>query len=70
MHTTTSITPLASTTTLFRIKPLTHDGGEGGRWKREKERRSGKARVVDQTADMTERASTLLSIRLSEETSS
>jgi hypothetical protein len=47
-----------------------HDGGEGGRWKREKEgeggRRSGKARVADQTADMTERASTPSSICLSD----
>ena len=43
-----------------------HEGGEGGRWKREKEgaggRRSGKARVADQTAGMTERASTPSSI--------
>jgi hypothetical protein len=57
-----------------------HDGGEGGRWKREKEgdggrsremegeggRRSGKARVADQTAGMTERASTPSSICLSD----
>jgi hypothetical protein len=42
---------------------------KGGRWKREKERkggRSGKARVADQTADMTERASTPSSICLSD----
>ena len=47
-----------------------HDGGEGGRWKREKEgerrRRSGKARVADQTAGTTERASTPSSICLSD----
>ena len=46
-----------------------HDGGEGGRWKREKEgggRRSGKARVVDQTAGMMERAFTSSSICLSD----
>jgi hypothetical protein len=56
-----------------------HDGGEGGRWKREKEeeggrrrkkeeggRRSGKVRVADQTADMTEWASTPSSICLSD----
>src|SRR5213075_1289186 len=40
------------------------------RWKREKEgegrRRSGKARVVDQTGGMRERVSTLLSICLSD----
>ena len=45
-----------------------HDG-EGGRWKREKkekeEGRSEKARVADQTADMTEQASTPSSICLS-----
>jgi len=43
-----------------------HDGGEGGRWKREKEgegrRRSGKARVANRTAGMMEWASTPLSI--------
>jgi hypothetical protein len=43
---------------------------EDGRWKREKEgeggRRSGKARVADQTADMTEQASTPSSICLSD----
>jgi hypothetical protein len=39
--------------------------GEGGRWKREKEeRRSGKARVADQTAGMTEQDSTSSSICL------
>jgi hypothetical protein len=46
-----------------------HDGGEGGHWKREKEgggRRSGKARVADQTAGMTERASTPSNICLSD----
>src|SRR5277367_1648166 len=47
-----------------------HDGGEDGRWKREKEgergRRSGKARVADQTAGITERASTPSSICLSD----
>jgi hypothetical protein len=44
------------------------DGGEGGRWKREEERgrRSGKARVADQTAGMAERASTPSSICLSD----
>jgi hypothetical protein len=48
--------------------------GEGGRWKREKEGkgerkeggRSEKARVADQTADMTEQASTPSSICLSD----
>ena len=43
---------------------------EGGRWEREKEgeggRRSGKARVADQTAGMAERASTPSSICLSD----
>ena len=39
-----------------------HDGGEDGHWKREE----GKARVVDQTAAMTEQASTPLSICLSD----
>jgi hypothetical protein len=43
---------------------------EGGRWKREKEgeggRRSGKARVADQTAGVTERAPTPSSICLSD----
>jgi hypothetical protein len=44
-----------------------HDGGEGGRWEREKEgEEAGKARVIDQTAGMTERASTPLSICLSD----
>jgi len=43
-----------------------HDGGEGGRWKREREKRSGKSRVVDQTAGMAERVSTPLSICLSD----
>src|SRR5271156_2624999 len=46
------------------------DGGEGSRGKREKKgeggRRSGKARVADQTAGMTERASTPSSICLSD----
>jgi hypothetical protein len=45
-----------------------HDG-EGGRWKREKEGeggRSGKACVADQTAGMTEQASTPSSICLSD----
>ena len=48
-------------------------GREGGRWKREKERRreeggrrSGKACVTDQTAGVTERASTPSSICLSD----
>jgi hypothetical protein len=40
-----------------------HDGGEGVVKRR---RRSGKACVVDQTAGMAERASTPLSIRLSD----
>jgi hypothetical protein len=43
---------------------------EGGRWKREKEgergRRSGKARVADQTTGMAERASTPSSTCLSD----
>jgi len=46
-----------------------HDGGEDGRWKREKEgggRRSGKARIADQTTGVTERASTPSSICLSD----
>jgi hypothetical protein len=46
-----------------------HDGGEGSRWKREKEggrRRSGKACVADQTAGMMEQASTPSSICLSD----
>jgi hypothetical protein len=46
-----------------------HDGGEGGRWEREEGeggRRSGKVRVADQTADITERASTPSSICLSD----
>src|SRR2546423_6603455 len=47
-----------------------HDGGKAAVGKREKEgeggRRSGKARVADQTTGMTERASTPLSICLSE----
>ena len=49
-----------------------HDG-EGGRWKREEGKggrkeggRSEKARVADQTADMTEQASTPSSICLSD----
>jgi hypothetical protein len=37
-----------------------HDGGEGGRWKEGE--RSGRASIADQTAGMTERASTPLSI--------
>jgi hypothetical protein len=44
-----------------------HGGGEGGRWKREKEgEEAGKQAFADQTAGMTERASTPLSICLSE----
>ena len=43
-----------------------HDGGEGGRWKREGEG-SGKARIIDQTADMTERAWKPLSVCLSDQ---
>jgi hypothetical protein len=47
-----------------------HGGGEGVRWKREKEgeggRRSGKAGIVGQTAGMTERASMPLNICLSD----
>src|ERR1700739_4020731 len=47
---------------LSRSFSFRHDGGEDGRWKREE----GKARVVDQTAGMTEQASTPLSICLSD----
>ena len=56
----------SSSQLLSRGFSFRHDG-EGGRWKREKEeRRSGKARVADQTAGMTEQASTPSSICLSD----
>jgi hypothetical protein len=57
----------SSSQLLSRSFSFRHDG-EDGRWKREKEGegRSGKARVADQTADMTEQASTPSSICLSD----
>jgi hypothetical protein len=57
----------SSSQLLSRGFSFRHDGGKGGRWKREKEGEEvGKARVTDQTAGMTERASTPLSICLSD----
>jgi hypothetical protein len=43
-----------------------HGGGEGGRWKREKEGEEAGKQALLITAGMTERASTPLSICLSE----
>jgi hypothetical protein len=57
----------SSSQLLSRGFSFRHDGGEGGRCKKgEGGRRSGKARVADQTAGMTERVSTPLSICLSD----
>ena len=58
----------SSSQLLSRGFSFRHDGGEGGRWKREEERgrRSGKAPVADQIAGMAERASTPSSICLSD----
>ena len=57
----------SSSQLLSRGFSFRHDGEEGGRWKEgEGGRRSGKARIVDQTAGMTERASMPLSICLSD----
>jgi hypothetical protein len=57
----------SSSQLLSRGFSFRHDGGKGGRWKREKVGEEvGKARVADQTAGMTERASTPSSICLSD----
>jgi hypothetical protein len=57
----------SSSQLLSRGFSFRHDGGKGGRWKREKVGEEvGKARIADQTAGMTERASTPSSICLSD----
>jgi hypothetical protein len=58
----------SSSSQLFsRSFSFRHDGGKDNHWKREKEGEEvGKTRVADQTAGMTERASTPLSICLSD----